>query len=83
MYKLLHFSADWCIPCKKSQPIIDEFLSKNNIEYQKIDIDKDFHLANIYNVKSIPTFISLKNTEYYDRHTGIPTEKILNKILNQ
>jgi thioredoxin 1 len=82
MYKLLHFTADWCVPCKKSQPIVDEFLGKNNIEYQKVDVDKDFHTAAMYNVKSIPTFISFKNGEYYERHTGVPTELILNKLLD-
>lgn len=82
MYKLLHFSADWCGPCKKSQPIVDKFLSENNVEYQKIDVDVDFHLAGKYDVKSIPTFVSLKDGQYYERHIGVPTDLILKSLLN-
>lgn len=82
MYKLLHFTAEWCAPCKRSQPVIDEFLQNNEIEYQKIDIDTDFHLAGMHNVLSIPTFISLKDGEHYDRHTGVPTKEILNRLMN-
>ena len=38
--KLYHFTADWCNPCKKLAPILEEFLGENpNIDYIKIDVD--------------------------------------------
>jgi len=82
MYKLLHFTADWCVPCQKSKPLVNKFVEENNVDYQVIDIDREFHTAGMYEVKSIPTFISLKDGEYYDRHVGVPTEEILKNLLS-
>lgn len=87
MFTLLHFTADWCQPCKKIKPIIDHFIdnrlidhfidNKPDIFYSKIDIEEDFETAKYYNVMSIPTLIVLKNGEIYSRHTGMATlEKI-------
>lgn len=82
MYKLLHFTADWCAPCKRSKPIVDKFIGENDVEYQAIDIDTEFHTAGQYNVLSIPTFIVLKDGEVKDRYTGVPTEAILKHLLS-
>lgn len=77
MYKLLHFTADWCAPCKKAKPIVDKFVEDYKVDYEQIDIDTQFKIAQEYNVLSIPTFISIKDGNIYDRHTGIPSEFIL------
>jgi thioredoxin 1 len=77
MNKLLHFTAQWCVPCQKSQPIIDKFINDNKIEYQKIDIDIFPEKAKEYNIMGIPTLISYKDGMQYDRHTGISSEFIV------
>lgn len=75
--KLLHFTAEWCGPCKKAKPIVDKFVEDYKLDYEQIDVDSDFKKAQEFNVLSIPTFISFKDGEYYDRHTGVPSEFIL------
>jgi thioredoxin 1 len=72
MITLLHFTADWCQPCKKMKPLIDEVIKNNpDIFYNKIDIEEDFDTAKAYNVMSIPTLIVLNGEEIYSRHTGL------------
>jgi thiol-disulfide isomerase/thioredoxin len=74
MKKILHFTADWCTPCKKIKPVIEEFVSENiDVEYIQIDIDKDFRTAQNHAVQSIPTLIILVDEDVRARHTGVIT----------
>lgn len=74
MITLLHFTADWCVPCKKIKPLIDEVVAENpDISYLKIDIEEDFDMAKLYNVMSIPTLIVIKDDTVHARHTGNAT----------
>lgn len=76
--ELLHFTADWCVPCQRMKPIIDMFLEDNpNLKYTKIDIEEDFETAKLHQVMSIPTLIAINNEKVVNRHTGIASyEKI-------
>lgn len=75
MKELIHFTADWCAPCKRMAPVIEEFLSNNNdIHYDRIDVDVDFDKAEIYNVQSVPTLISKVDGKIYDRISGVVSD---------
>lgn len=78
MTELLHFTADWCQPCKKIKPLIDDFISQNpDIIYSQVNIEEEFDVAQHYNVMSIPTLIVIKDGSVTGRHTGMATaEKI-------
>lgn len=72
MKKLLHFTADWCAPCKKMKPLIEEFAAENtDIEYIQINVDVDFDVAEEYEVMSIPTLIAIDNNLLVGRFTGL------------
>lgn len=77
MNKLIHFSAQWCVPCQKSQPVVDKFIAETKIEYEKIDIDMYPEKAKEYNILGVPTFISYKNEKQYDRRVGAVSEFVL------
>jgi thioredoxin 1 len=62
--KLLHFTADWCQPCKMMKPIIDQVLQENTgVEYISIDIDTNPETARDHGVMSVPTFITLDDND--------------------
>ena len=72
MKRLLHFTADWCAPCKRMKPIIEEFVSENtDVEYIAIDVDKQLDLVEEYQIMSIPTLISVVDEKVVDTWTGI------------
>lgn len=81
MKELIHFTADWCVPCKKLTPIIEKFLSENkDIEYTRIDVDVDFDLAEQYNIMSVPTLISKVDGKIHDRATGLVSEFVVKSL---
>ena len=58
---IICFSATWCGPCKKIKPLYHEIAENNkDINFYEVDIDDREELVTKFNVKSIPTFILLK-----------------------
>ena len=77
--KLLHFTAEWCQPCKAMKPIIDEYVEANpELEYSPIDIDYNFDSLTKFDVLGVPTFILFNGDEEVRRHTGaMPKQEFL------
>lgn len=83
MKTLLHFSADWCNPCKVMQPFIDEFVSNNpDVDYTKIDVDKNLEITKNNNVMSIPTIIAFVDGVEIKRHRGVAQLSDLNSLFD-
>lgn len=70
--KLIHFTAEWCQPCKMMKPIISQVIDENpSIEYVAIDIDENPETAKDYGIMSVPSFISLDdNNNVIQRAVG-------------
>ena len=54
---LIDFWADWCGPCKKVAPILEEISSENNLLVGKLNIDENPEKPREYSVQSIPTMV--------------------------
>ena len=56
---IVDFYADWCGPCKKVAPALEELASEyaGKVYIYKINIDKEPELAGLFGVKNIPTFL--------------------------
>lgn len=77
--KLVHFTAEWCQPCKTMQPVIDEFINENqDLDYIRIDIEKDRELFDEYNVNrtltSVPTFYAMSGDQLLKTQVGATTK---------
>lgn len=83
--KLLDFYADWCGPCKKQGPIVEDveesWEDNDEVEFEKVDIDDQEELAQDFSVRSIPTIVIVEydedNDEYgeqFERFVGITHE---------
>lgn len=57
--KLLDFYADWCGPCKRVAPVLDEISAETGIPMEKVNIDTDRRVANEYRIMSVPTIVVL------------------------
>jgi thioredoxin 1 len=77
-----YFTADWCAPCKKTKPIVEEINKDRSIKFQIIDVDSAMDLVRAFEVKSVPTFIVIKDGEVIKRSTGGKTHDELVDLLN-
>ncbi|MFS8158900.1 MAG: thioredoxin [Candidatus Roizmanbacteria bacterium] len=58
------FFAEWCGPCKVTDPIIHTLSDDptyKDISFVKVDVDEAAELSGQYNVFSIPTFMIFKD----------------------
>ena len=57
---LMDFWADWCSPCKKISPILDEISVEHNLPVGKLNVDENPAKTLEYAVSSIPTMVLFK-----------------------
>ncbi len=56
---IVDFYADWCAPCRISNPILEELAVEyaGKINIYKVDVDKEQELASVFGIQSIPSFL--------------------------
>lgn len=61
---VIDFYADWCGPCRRVAPIMDELSIKykGKVDFYKVNVDFEKELANIHGITNIPVvaFFSVK-----------------------
>ncbi len=83
-YVLVDFGAEWCPPCRKMEPIVNEFLAQHKeISFFKIDGGIHTDLMKQLNADGLPTFILLKKGQEVWRYKGVLTTEELNKIWSE
>ncbi|AWB82879.1 thioredoxin [Corynebacterium yudongzhengii] len=83
---LVDFWAEWCGPCKKLSPVIDEISEElgDKVTVAKVDVDAQRMLGAMYQVMSIPTVMLFKDGEKVDEFQGVrPKEEIVDMISSQ
>ena len=79
---LADFSTQWCVPCKKMKPIIEEIKKENkHLKVVFIDADINKDLVKKYKVRGVPVFIVYRDGVEVFRHVGmIDKLELVNKI---
>lgn len=81
---LVDFYADWCGPCKRLAPVLDELAHETpDARIVKVDIDRSPKVAARYGVRSIPTLILFKDGRPVTRRTGLSSKASLKELLAQ
>lgn len=82
---LVDFWAQWCGPCKKLSPILDEVASQlgEKVKVAKVDVDAERALGAMFQVMSIPTVLIFKDGAMVDQFAGVqPKEEIVARVEN-
>ena len=82
MKMILYFTADWCNPCKKTRPIVEE-LNREQImaKFFIIDVDSEIEMTQDFEIKSVPTFVVMKDNKEIHRATGAKTRQQLEELI--
>jgi rhodanese-related sulfurtransferase len=80
---LVNFGADWCPPCVKMKPVLNEIINDPAIEISLIKIDAGIHtdIMNTLNIEGIPVYLLYKNGQQVWRKDGIFEKSELLSIL--
>ena len=75
---LVDFYADWCGPCKRLMPILEDI---KDIDILKVNVDSFGDLSRSFVIMSIPTLILFDNKKEIKKSIGFKTkEEILDMI---
>ena len=78
---LIDFWAEWCGPCKKVSPILDEIAQEKGLWVGKLNVDENKVKPLEYSVQSIPTMVLFKSGQPVKTIVGaMPKHVILEKL---
>lgn len=80
---VVDFFANWCGPCRKLAPILEEVETELSpkVKFTKINTDDNLESAKKYQVSGLPTLMVFKDGEVVERLVGLmPKSSIITNI---
>lgn len=77
--------ADWCGPCKRLSPIVDELAAdyKGQVIFYKVNIDDAKEMARALKISNIPTLLFFKANEPVQRIVGLADKADYKKAIDE
>jgi len=81
---LVDVGAEWCPPCVKMKPIVEEVVKEadSKMAFVPVDAGSQSQIMDKLGISEIPVFIVYKDGKEAWRHTGILTKEELQKALS-
>jgi thioredoxin 1 len=69
---LLDFTAKWCPPCRAMDPVVDALAGEyaGRVEMRAVDVEDDAGFAQRFDVRSMPTFVLVRDGVEVGRTVG-------------
>jgi thioredoxin 1 len=80
---LIDFWADWCGPCKKMLPILQELSDEGLILIGKLNVDENMKKPLEYSISSIPTMVLFKGGKAVKTIPGAKPRHLLLKEIEE
>ncbi len=80
---LIDFYADWCVPCKKMEPYLNDIskAQKNTLTLIRINVEENPELCQKLGISAIPVLQVYKNRKMTWTHTGFIEKEAVLKAL--
>lgn len=82
---IIDFYADWCGPCKMVAPVLEELAREydGKIIIYKVDSEKEYELAGVFGIQSIPTFLFIPLDGQPMMQPGAFPKKVFNQVIEE
>lgn len=82
---LVDFWAEWCVPCKRIAPIVEELAQEydGRLKVAKCDVDANPQLPVRFHIMGIPTLILFKNGQPVETIVGVRPKSYFEQVLKQ
>jgi len=82
---ILDFYADWCLPCKELEPILEKIANEESdtVSIYKIDIERNRELSNSFRITGVPYVAFVKNKENVFSLTGLYPKNMYLKVIER
>ena len=82
---LVDFWAEWCPPCHRLAPVLDELAAEfeGRVRIVKLDADHNPQTVRAYSVMAMPTLTVFRDGEVVSQHVGARPKSKLREQLEQ
>ena len=82
MSHVLYFTAEWCNPCQRTRPVAEELKRDGLIDFIFVDADTEIELLEQFGIRSVPTYILIKDGLEVKRMNGAKTREDFLEFIN-
>ncbi len=82
---LVDFWAEWCVPCKMVEPIVEEIEKEKSgkLKVVRINVDDNQNITIQYGIMSIPTLMIFSNGKLVDQIVGAVPKRVIEAKLDK
>lgn len=82
---LVDFSATWCGPCKKLEPIVHEIAADydGRLRVVKVDVDRAPNTAAKFGVMSVPTLMLVAEGQVREQRPGLVPKQAIADLVDK
>ena len=82
---LVDFWAEWCGPCRRLAPTVDELAGEydGKMVVGKLNVDENPSVSGKFSIRGIPTLLLFKGGQVVEQVVGLADKATLKKVIDK